>query len=336
MKIVKGILITLFVLAAIIAIGGFLSPRMMHIERSIAINASSENVHDQINDLHKWNKWSPWHEMDTAMVLEYFGSESGAGAGYKWKSEKVGSGDLTITSSTQDSINSALNMDYGPANIKFELSISDSGTKVTWIMEADNGMNPIPRFMCLFMKGMMEKDFDKGLINLKKLAEAIPTGPKRYRGYEVMEMDSPEMVYVGKKDSIGWDKIAEFYMKTLPTLGEAITKAKVEMTGAPTGLYFIWDTVNKTTVMAAVIGVKGNAKTKVKGLETFVIPAGKILRIAYYGGYNGIGAAHNAMQDYIDEKAFLKRLPISEEYISDPGKEPDSTKWLTNVYYPVK
>ena len=144
------------------------------------------------------------------------------------------------------------------------------------------------------------------------------------------------MVYIGKKDSVGWDKISEFYIKTLPTLGEAITKAKVEMTGAPSGLFFVWDTVNKTTVMAAVIAVKGNAKTKVKGLETFVIPAGKMLHIAYYGGYNGTGAAHMAMQEYIDEKGLIKRLPIVEEYITDPGKEPDSTKWLTNVYYPVK
>ena len=336
MKIIKGIVITLVILVIAVTVIGFLSPRMMHVERSATIKAPAEIIHAQINDLHNWNKWSPWHKMDTAMKLEYFGSGSGAGAGYKWESKKVGSGDLTITSSTPDSINSSLNMDYGPANVKFAFAKADSGTTVTWVMESDKGMNPFARFMCLFMNNMVGKDFEKGLADLKTLAESMPTGPKKYRGFEVVEMDSPEMVYIGKKDSIGWDKISEFYKKNLPAAFEAIGKQKLEMAGAPAGLYFKWDTVNKITVMAAVVPVKGDAKTKVKGFETFIVPASKTLNIQYFGGYNGIGPAHMAMDDYINEKGFIKLIPIREEYVTDPAMEKDSTKWQTNVIYPVK
>jgi hypothetical protein len=38
----------------------------------------------------------------------------------------------------------------------------------------------------------------------------------------------------------------------------------------------------------------------------------------------------------MEEKALIKLLPIVEEYVTDPSKEADSTKWLTNVFYPVK
>ncbi len=337
MKIIKGIVITLVILVLVIVVVGFLSPRMMHIETSTSIKAPKEIVHTQIDNLHNWNNWSPWHKMDTAMKLTYFGSEAGKGAGYKWESKKVGSGDLTITSSTPDSINSTLNMNYGPALVKFVLAKENDGTKVTWVMEGDNGMNPLARVMCLFMKGTMVKDFESGLSNLKTLAEAMPTGPKKYNGYEVVEMDAPEIIFIGKKDSIGWDKISEFYQKNLPAIFEAVKKEKIEPNGmSPSGLYFKWDTVNKITVMAAVMPVKATAKIKVKGFETFVVPAAKTLNIKYYGGYGGVAPAHMAMEDYISEKGLLKLWPVREEYVTDPMTEKDSTKWLTNVIYRVK
>ena len=271
------------------------------------------------------------------MKMEYNQIPAGAGASYKWWStnSKVGSGDMTITASAQDSISTAMNfMEHGVARGKFVFSKKDSMTKVTWIMESDLGMNPIARIFGLFMDKMLGPDFEKGLSNLKQLAESIPVKPKNK--YEVKEEDAAEKIYIIKKDSVGWSEISAFYQKNLSAMFEAITKKKLEMDGAPSGLFFTWDTVNKSTVIAAAIPVKGNSKTKVKGFETLVVPARKNLHVAYQGGYFGIGAAHNAMRDYMEEKALIKLLPIVEEYVTDPSKEADSTKWLTNVFYPVK
>jgi effector-binding domain-containing protein len=284
--------------------------------------------------------------MDTSMKMEYNSIPAGAGAGYTWAStnEKVGSGDMTITSSTPDSVSTAMNFTgHGIARAKFVFTKKDSpkdssrsSTKVTWIMESDLGMNPIGRIYGLFMDKQFGPDFEKGLANLKKVAEAIPVRPKKYRGYEVMEEDSPAKVYIVKKDSMGWDKITEFYQKTLPAIFEAIEKAKLEMAGAPSGLYFKWDSTNKTTLMAAGIPVKGDANTKVKGFETLVIAPGTNLHITYLGSYNKIANAHFAMDDYMKEKVLFQGSPVIEEYVTDPGKEADSSKWITNIYYPVK
>ncbi|MFI5164164.1 MAG: SRPBCC family protein [Bacteroidia bacterium] len=339
MKIVKGILITLIILVAIVATVGFLSPSYVHVERSLVINAPPQIVFEQINNLKNWKKWSPWYKKDTAMKMEYNGIEAGAGASYKWssKNKNVGNGEMTITSSSRDTISTAMNfMENGIATAKFSLTKAGNGTKVTWTMESDMGMNPIGRIFGLFMDKMVGPDFENGLTNLNQVAKAIPVGPKKYRGYEVMEEDVPEKVYILKKDSMSWDKIAEFYQKTLPAIYEAIGKANLEMTGAPSGLYFKWDSTNKTTLMGAGIQIKGSANTKVKGFETVVLTAGKNLHVAYYGGYNKIANAHFAMSDYINEKGFIQGSPVIEEYVSDPGKEADSTKWLTNVYYLVK
>ena len=337
MKIIKRILITLIILAAIVATVGFLSPRHIHVERSLIMKAPSEIIFSQINILKNWKKWEPWYQMDTAMKMEYNQIPAGAGAGNKWSStnSKVGSGDMTITSSTPDSISTAMNfMEHGVATGKFVFVKKDSMIKVTWIMESDLGMNPIGRIFGLFMDKMMGADFEKGLANLKHIAESIPVKPKSK--YDVKEEDAPEKVYIVKRDSLGWAEISAFYQKNLPAMFEAMTKAKLEMAGAPSGLFFKWDTINKSTIMAAAIPVKGNAKTKVKGYETLILPVGKNLHIEYHGGYYEIGSAHNSMHDYINEKGFIQGSPIIEEYVSDPSKEADSSKWITNVFYPVK
>ena len=340
MKFIKVILITLVFLVAIAATIGFLSPSHVRVERSLVMKAPSEIVFSQINILKNWKKWSPWYQMDSAMKMEYNEIPAGAGAGYKWSSKnpKVGSGDMTITSSTKDSISTAMNfMEHGIARAKFIFSKKDSSsTKVTWVMESEMGMNPIGRIFGLFMDKMMGPDFEKGLSNLKQVAEAIPTGPKKYRGYEVKEEDSPAKIYIVKKDSVSWSKVAEFYQTNLPAIYAAIEKAKLEMAGAPSGLFFKWDSINKNTLMAAGIPVKGDSKTKVKGFETVVISSGMNLHIIYKGGYSKIADAHFAMDDYMKEKSLLQGSPVIEEYVSDPSKEADSSKWITNIFYPVK
>lgn len=339
MKIIKIILLTLVALIAIAATVGFLSPSHVHVERSITINAPAEIIHGEVNDLKNWTKWSPWFRMDTAMKIEYNSIPSGAGSGYKWTSDhkNVGSGEMTITVSNADSISTAMNfMENGVATGNFIFSKGDAGTTVTWTMESDMGMNPIGRIFGLFMDKMLGPDFESGLANLKQVAEAVPTGPKTYRGYEVKEEDATEKVYIIKKDSLPWDSIEGFCSKNFPAIFEAIAKSKLEIAGAASSLYFTWDSISKTAVMAIAVPVVGDANTKVKGFETMVVPAGKNLHIVYMGGYSQIGSAHYAMDDYMKEKNFLQGSPVIEEYVTGKDKEADSTKWLTNVYYRVK
>jgi effector-binding domain-containing protein len=346
MKIIKGIVLTLVVLVAIAAIVGFMSPEKVHVERALNIKAASEIIRGQINELKNWTKWSPWHKKDTAMKIEYNSIASGVGADYTWSSnnKEVGSGNMTITSSNKDSISMAMNfMENGVATANFIFSNSDSQndtssgeTKVTWAMDMDMGMNPIGRIFGLFMDKMLGPDFENGLSSLKQISEAIPTDPKTYRGFEVLEEDAPEKIYIVKKDSMELDKIEGYYSKNLPALLEALGKSKVEIAGAPSSLYFKWDSISKTAIMAVAIPIKGNLKTKLKGYETIAIPSGKNLHIVYPGGYGKIGGAHFAMEDYIKENNFIQQNPVIEEYITGPENETDSTKWVTNIFYRVK
>ncbi len=150
-------------------------PSKIHVERAIVIPASSEIVFNQINDLRQWREWSPWHQMDPDMKITYRDYLSGKGASYKWQSEKVGSGELTITESQPyEYIETEMNfMEQGAAKGYYRLETVEEGTEVTWGFESDMGDGPISKYMGLMMDSMIGADFEQGLQNLKAHVESL-------------------------------------------------------------------------------------------------------------------------------------------------------------------
>ena len=337
MKIIKAILIIIVSVIVIITIVGLFAPSHVSVHRSIVINAPVEPIYDQVNNLKNWNNWSPWNKMDSAMKIEYSTTSEGAGASYTWSSnnKNVGNGELTITSSSKDSVCTAMNfMENGIGTATFKFEPAESGTKVTWSMQSDMGSNPFKKMFGYLMDKMLGPTFEHGLGDLKKIAESMPV--EATKKYDIKEVELTEKVYIIKKDSVSWNSIQPFFSTHLPVLFSAIKKAKLKIAGAPAGLYFQWDEMNKSAIMAVAVPVIGNAKTKLTDYITLVIPAGKNLHITYMGGYSEIGGAHMEMDSYMKAHNLLQGIPIIEEYVAGPSQETDSSKWETNIYYPVK
>jgi effector-binding domain-containing protein len=56
----------------------------------------------------------------------------------------------------------------------------------------------------------------------------------------------------------------------------------------------------------------------------------------YYGGYMGTPAGHIAVKEYLEANN-KKVIGVPwEMYVTDPTLEKDSTKWLTEICYPVE
>src|SRR5258706_245761 len=135
---------------------------------------------------------------------------------------------------------------------------------------------------------------------------------------------------------VKFNDIGPFFMKNLPMLIEATGKAGLQPAGAPSGIYFNWEPEKQQTDMAAAIPfAAGPAIPIIKGTEQ-VKASGKALQIIYYGAYEKVGAAHDAMDDYMKEKNLTLNELVIEEYINGPKTEKDTAKWQTNIYYLVK
>src|ERR1035438_5853550 len=117
MKTLKKIGIVIISIIVLLVVVSFFLPSKMHVQRSMVMNASAENVYYQINTLKNWEKWSPWHKKDSAMKLIYEGPAEGIGAKYTWESEvsDVGKGNLSIKDSKPDET-IVCNMVFGNMN----------------------------------------------------------------------------------------------------------------------------------------------------------------------------------------------------------------------------
>lgn len=151
-------------------------PNEFRITRQTVVKAPPPVVFGLVNDLRKWDDWSPWAKLDPHCKMNYGDIDRGKGAWYEWSgNNKVGEGKLTITESTpSDEIRLKLQF-IRPFKCEnegdFVFQPESGGTRVIWGMTGKN--NFMSKAMCLVMNmdKMVGKDFEKGLNSLKSLAE---------------------------------------------------------------------------------------------------------------------------------------------------------------------
>jgi len=331
----KKVLYVILVLVGIYLILCMVGPSDMRIERSATINAPATAVQATLGDFSLFNKWSPWAEKDTAMKINIEGEAGKPGHKYYWEGNKeVGKGSMTLNGVSGDSMLQTLSFDgMGDSKVYMITKEENGATNLTWGMYSKTPFLGRAFMMFMNMDKMMGPDFEKGLAKLKTVVEAAATTPAT-ANYEVKELTWEERTFVGTKSTnLTMEKMSAFFGENFEKIFADLGKNKIKPESAPASLIFKWDDATLSGDMAAVVGAaKG---TKAKGWETYTIPAGKVLQIEYFGDYNKIGAAHEAMGKYLAEKKLTNGW-VLEEYITDPMSEKDTAKWQTNIYYMLK
>jgi effector-binding domain-containing protein len=332
MKKILYVLIALLLIYLLLALFG---KSEMKVERKITVNKSPDLVQSKLSDMTFYHQWDPFGAQDPTMTVNYSGTPGEPGHSMNWKSEmrEVGQGTLELVAVKPDSVINKLSMNGMTTKAFYGLAPMNGGTEVTWgiYMKFPFLMRPMTLFMD--MDKMVGDKFATGLENFKKQIESISETPVA-TNYEIKELEWPETNYVGtKKETMTFDKLQEFFGKNYQGIFMEIEKQKMKPESAPSAIYYSYDEAKGQTEVAAVVKMATGAK--LKGYESHVLPAGKVLHIAYYGGYSKMAEPHMAMDKYMKEKG-LTHSVVVEEYASDPGTEKDSTKWLTNIYYLVK
>lgn len=340
MRMLKKILLTLLVIVLLLVVIAYLLPRHAHVERTKVMAASPEAVFEQVNTLKNWEKWSAWHRKDPNMKLVYEGPASGAGAVYKWESDKsdVGNGMLKIVSSTPyDSLKNEMYFmeSKDPAFSKFTFAKSDSGTKVTWTMDADMGMNPMMRWMGLFMDKMVGPDFESGLARIDSITKMMPANNGASSNTKIEEMKVEAKKVVTVRDSGATKDIPAMLGKMYGEIGAEMQKNGVQQTGPVFAIYHFYSP--ERIDMEAGVPVDKVITTDKKGrVRSWEMPAGNAVVAHYYGAYDKMDQTYGALQSYLKEHNKTLAGPMWEEYVTDPGVEKDTAKWYSRIYYPVR
>jgi len=171
-KILIGAAIVLVALVAYVAT----QPGEFSVSRSATFAALAPAAFAQVNELKKWEAWSPWAKKDPQAKQSYAGPPAGAGASMSWVGNKeVGEGRMTIVDSSPNSLVRFKLEFFKPfaATNTAEFSFKENGgrTALTSSMRGQN--NFIGKAMCLVfdMDKMVGGDFEAGLAGIKGIVE---------------------------------------------------------------------------------------------------------------------------------------------------------------------
>lgn len=333
----KKILIGLAIVIVALLLIGFLLPGGIHISRSTSIHASPENVFEEINDLKKWQEWQYWNTLDPEMQITFGDKTVGTGASYSWKgNNKVGEGTITITESVANqSVASDLAFTGSePAKALYTMETKGDSVSLTMNVDLNFGMNPIMRWIGLFMKGHMNTAFDYGLKNIKNRAEAKPSFSA-----DISEVSTPVMFYVGVEskgvNAMNSDAVNAQMTKTFMQISNDLNKAKVQITGPAFSIITRWDEAAKQMDMICGFPVDEKAKVPAK-YKIQQVPAGKAVKAIHRGDYSTLPATHGQMMAYLEAKNLSMAGAPWESYLTDPMVEKDTAAWMTEIYYPIQ
>lgn len=161
---------------AVLLIAAAFRPDNFRIARSTIIQAPPQRVAPLISDFHQWLSWSPWENIDPALKRSYSGPAAGKGAKYDWAgNNKIGVGSMQITDESPSSIKidlAFLKPFECHNHVEFKLEPRGGETQVSWIM--DGRSNYFSKVFTMFcsMEKMVGTQYEKGLANLKSLAES--------------------------------------------------------------------------------------------------------------------------------------------------------------------
>jgi effector-binding domain-containing protein/uncharacterized protein YndB with AHSA1/START domain len=336
MRILKKILLVIVILIAVIAIIGFMFPAKIHLERSIVMNAPQEVVFKKINSLKNFNSWSPFYDLDTNAKYTFEGPDEGVGSKFSWESPKsdVGTGSMTITESKpNESVTNSISFGgHGEGSSTWQLTPEDGGTKMTWAFNMDAGMNPFERLMGgLMMDKMLGQMYDKGLSKLKNQVESNPAPVEKEIQIEATTVQA--MNYLAVRDTASLSTIGQKLGMHYKRIGDVMKKQKLNMAGPPFTIYYTESKTNWELGAAIPTDKPGKADGPVK---PGMIKAGNAVVAHYYGDYMKMSSAYEAIKKWITENHKTKNGAPWEVYVTDPGTEKDTTKWQTDIYFPVE
>ncbi|MBL4657988.1 MAG: SRPBCC family protein [Flavobacteriales bacterium] len=333
----KKVLIGIAGVVLLLGVISLFLPSAVAVTRTASINAPASVVFGQVNDFHNWVNWDPWQEKDPDMKATYEGPESGTGSKRCWESdnEDVGKGCLTILESVDNSsVKTKLEFEgMGPGFGNWTFEEIDGATTVSWGMDMDMGMNPIGKFMGLMMDGMLGPDFEKGLATLKGLCEDMPTEEAK-PAIDAQKVTVEALPIYSIKDSAMIQDLAAKMNENYTAIAAHVEASSAEVTGPTLCIWHNWNPKGYSTFECGMqVAEAGSGTDAVSASETY---SGNAVTTTHLGSYESSEATYFALEDYMEAEGHTVIGAPWEIYTVGPKDNPDTTAWVTEIYFPVE
>ena len=175
MRFMRYIIMMLAIVLAGMFVYNLFLPDSYSVTRSITIAAPASVVYEQVADLKKYEKWSPWFEGDETIEKEWGETTRGQGASFVWKSTEHGEGSFEVVEAVEPSkVVSKLDFGgQGQARAQWTFDEEAGSTKVTWLFDGETS-GVFAGYMALMIETMVGPQFEHGLKTLQKVVESTP------------------------------------------------------------------------------------------------------------------------------------------------------------------
>jgi len=325
-------------LVVFLVLAGLALPRHARVEVAAEIDTHPATVFALVNDFRRLALWSPLLEADPNARVVFSGPARGEGAAMTWDGAIIGSGAQIITESRPfNHIATTVNPgESGEARTWIDLSGDSGTTTVTWRFETDYGFNVVGRLFGLAFAGIVRRDFELGLSNLKDLAETLPTADFSDLEIERLTVEASQIAYlpttsVPEPAAIS-EAMGDAYFEILSFIDEnglSEAGAPLSITRAFSGSELLFDAA--IPVRGVTPATPGDGASVRIG-QTY---AGNVIRVRHTGSYRTLATTHRKIAAYLAALGIERAGDAWESYVSDPTRVPES-ELLTHIYYPIE
>ncbi len=220
-------------------------------------------------------------------------------------------------SNNRESVNSLINV----------ISINEDSVAVEWKAEMNAGSSPITRINSYSEAKKIKENIGDILDHLQIFLDK----KENAYGLDITEHKVADTILVSTKYFSDTFPTTEKIYALISDLRGYISKESARETNPPM-LNISNDSGNYRTMVAIpvdrILPEKGNYAFK------RMVP-GKILVAEVRGGYYTAGQALKQMDLYISDHHLSSPAIPFESLITERSQEPDTTKWVTKIYYPI-
>jgi carbon monoxide dehydrogenase subunit G len=337
-KILRAILSGAAAILLLLLVVGVFLPSNVHVSRQTRIDAPVATVFALLSDTRRSVEWSPWISGTGASEVDFSGPRRGRGASVQWHSPDREPGRQTIVEARPfESVVTETDPGGGRSFVsKFQVGEAAEGTTVAWTVDIDLGMNLVRRYLRGALAGRMARDFDRGLANLKSMAENLPRADFSGLRVEHVTVDPTPLAFVTTSSEPNAAAISEAIGTAFFQILRYIDRRGLSEAGAP--LSISRDFRGSRLVFDAAIPVRGTSGSlppPADGVQIRQSYGGPAIRVTHVGSYAGLSATHEKIAAYLAAYGIERNGDAWESYESDPARTPES-ELRTYVYYPVR
>ncbi|MBK9109655.1 MAG: hypothetical protein IPM92_15100 [Saprospiraceae bacterium] len=309
----------------------FFGPASYKYSSEIKIDGPYKMAYIAINDIKDWPRWISWAKDDPGFKFSKGGREHFIGANFSFECKALGEGYVEIEESFQDSLVTAImKSDKLPSKLNLNWQIIPEGTKSLFLKMNARIPGRIEfwkRAWYIGMPATLDATLQNDLEGIKTYIEQLVKTE-----FGIQKSSFTEKHYIGILDIIVNSKIPQYYAKSLPKVYKFLDSLGVKFVGPPVGLIFGWEAkLGQVLIMAALPVEK--PMPNYTGYTSYTIKPTDCYKLENYGSYTSLRNAHTKLTYIMDNSPYILGAPIIEEYVTSPSQEPDTSKWLTNVYY---